>query len=307
MHGENSMIKVSLKWQQNPLRKKGLYAVKAGRPVLHDWKYWRSRIGNDDLDEQQVARLAYQIQDETDNNPFKYRFMLKGPFVREGRVRSLWYDRQCRKPNATPRGIAQELDLDYSGSTAIIFDISVLENLQNTMCLPPRHVGDILFDLNPIEMNERWSQRPGGEIQIWCGLVPGTWRPPNERSYVIGADIASGLAGPSSSNSVLDVTDCLTCEQVAQFASPRIQPDKLAWTALALAKFFCNGTTPARIIPEVNGTWGGTFVKTLRELGFSNFYLRESDEMDVTRKRKKKIGFYSDKNSKPSLIFERGL
>lgn len=304
MHGENSMIKISLKWQQNPLRKAGLYTVKAGRPVLLDWKYWRTRAERPDLDEQGVAQLAYKIQDETASNPFKYRFMLKGPFVKDSKPRSPWYDRQCRKPNATPRGIAQELDLDYSGSTALIFDISVLERLQKEMCLEPRHVGDLLYEMNPYDLNVRWSSRPGGEMQLWCALVGGSQRPPSDRNYILGADIASGLAGPSSSNSCLVVTDCLTDEEVCQFASPRVSPDRLAWIALALATFFSNGQTPAKIIPEINGTWGGLFVKTLRELGFSNFYLRESDEMDVNRKRKKKIGFYSDKNSKPPLIYE---
>ena len=59
------------------------------------------------------------------------------------------------------------------------------------------------------------------------------------------------------------------------------------------------------VIPEINGTWGGTFVKMLRELGFGNFYRRSGDELDTAFGKKiKKIGFYSDKNSKPPVMME---
>lgn len=303
MHSENSLVKISLKWQQNPNRKRGLYRVKAGRPVLIDWQWWRNRIGRPELNEQDIAKLAYAVKDETDNNAFKYRFMLTGPYVKDGKDRSPWYDRECRRPGATPRGIAQELDLDYTGTTAVVFDISTLEEMQKK-CLPPRHVGDLLYDDHPQELNLRWSQRPGGMLHIWVPLNPPLWKPPGDRPYTIGADIASGLGGSMSSNSCLWVTDCRTNEQAAMFASPRINPERLAWMALALAHFFAGPAGPCRIIPEANGTWGITFIKLLRDLGYTNIYRRESDDVDVSTKRKAKYGFWSDKNTKPPLLME---
>ena len=305
MHGDNSLVKISLKWQQNPFRKRGLYRVKAGRPVLIDWRHWRSRLGPEwqHIEEQSVAKLAYGIKDETENNPFKYKFMLSGPFVKDGKDRSPWYDRECRRPGATPRSIAQELDLDYTGTTAMVFDIATIEDLQKK-CLPPRHIGDLIYDDNPNEINVRWSQRPGGAMHVWCPLLPPIFKPPGDRPYVIGADIATGINGPMSSNSVLWVTDVRTAEQVAIFASPRIDPEKLAWLAFAMAHFFAGPGGPARIIPESNGAYGITFIRMLRDLGFANIYKREGDGTDVTSKKKTKFGFNSDKYSKPSLLME---
>jgi hypothetical protein len=303
MRGMSDMVKISLRWQSNPTKNAGMYRIQQGRVYLSDWEYWRERCGNKALSEHEVKRLAYNVADETDNNPFRYRFMLKGPYVREGKERSPWYDTQCRRPGATPRGIAQELDLDYSGANAMFFDIGVLTGLQDTTCWPAPHVGDLLFVEHPEDLSLRWSQRPGGSLLVWCPIIPGAG-PPKDRDYVIGADIGSGLSGTSTSNSVLSAIDLATAEQVAEFASPAIQPEKLAWYAYALSHWFTGPGGCAMIVPEVNGTWGVAFVKFLQSLGFGKIYRRDAAVLDKSSKKASKIGFYADKTTKPLLLQE---
>lgn len=304
MRGTSDMVKIRLRWQQNPLRRPGLYRVIQGRVHLVDWKYWRDRLRNPLLSEKEVKQIAYGVQHDTPDNPFRYRFILKGPFVRESGDRSPWYDVQCRRPGATPRGIAQELDLDYSGANAMFFDIGLLTRLQSETCWPAPNVGDLMFSEHPADLKLRWSPRPGGMMLVWCPLIPGKDCPPPDRSYIIGADIGSGLAGTTTSNSVLCVLDSLTGEQAAEFASPAVQPEKLAWLAFALAHWFRGPSGPALIVPEVNGTWGVAFVKFLRELGFGNIYRRDAALLDKSGKKAGKIGFYSDKHTKPVLLQE---
>lgn len=310
MNTTNNMVKISLRWQQNPLRKRGAYRIKNGRVELIDWEYWRERMHNPLTRESDVHKGAGLINDETTNNPFKYAFMLRGPFVREGRMRSPWYDTQCRRPGATPRSIAQELDLDYAGSSSTFFDINELCRLQSVTCREPLLVGDLLFNEFTEQLDVKLAPRPGGSLLLWCPLIPGTGRPPADRDYVIGADVASGLAGENSSNSTLCVTDARSREQVAEFARPDIKPEKLAWYAFALGHWFKGPNGPALIVPEVNGGYGKMFTKTLRELSYPAVYRRDvEDETGGARKVKDKYGWFSNKPRKKILFqeFEHAL
>lgn len=303
MKGTNSMKRIRLRWQDNPLRRRGMYVVSDGEVQLRDWKYWRKRAGQPQATQADINKVATQIKDETSNNPFSYAFMISGPFVRDGRERSPWYDAECRRPGATPRAIAQELDLDYSGANAMFFDIALLEKLQRETCVDALYRGDLLFDENPHDLNLKFARRAGGLLEVWIGLTPGNFEPPHDREYGIGADMGAGLAGTMTSNSTLIVSDLRAGEQVAQFASPAVPPEQLAWIAFALGHWFRGPTGPAMICPEANGTWGGSFIKSLRELGYGNIFRRDQDQLGVIARRKsKKYGWWSDKNSKPILL-----
>ena len=50
--------------------------------------------------------------------------------ILDGKIRSPWYDRECRR-SPVQRLIAQELDIDYSGSGSQFYDLESLKNLPN--------------------------------------------------------------------------------------------------------------------------------------------------------------------------------
>ncbi|TFH65195.1 MAG: hypothetical protein E4G90_06635, partial [Gemmatimonadales bacterium] len=85
MHSDSDMVKITLHWQQNPSRTIGAYAVDVGRDNkrsvrLIDTDFWLDRAhqkrGQRSLTAVDLPALAARIMDETDQNPFSYRFML---------------------------------------------------------------------------------------------------------------------------------------------------------------------------------------------------------------------------------------
>lgn len=298
MRGNSSMKKLRLAWWDNPTRNLGLYHVTGGKLVLDDVEYWAERAG---CDPSQVARLTADVKDETDDNPFHYAFMLSGPFVKNDCPRSPWYDGECRRANATPRSIAQELDIDYGGSACMFFSGPTIDMRKKTTAQKPRYVGDLTFDAESTVTNPRFEPRPGGSLLIWCPLQ-GETEPLHDRDYIIGADIAAGLGGTGSSNSVLQVIDKLTCEQVAEMATPNIAPQDLAWYAIALSQWFRGRTGPALLIPEANHANGASFLKVVRDSGVANVYARQKDPTKKVAGRAARWGFWTDERTKPMIF-----
>lgn len=82
-----------------------------------------------------------------------YRFPVDYPFLTDGKVRSPWYDLQCRRA-AHPMEIAQELDIDYLGSSFQFFDAGVIERCKLRDSRKAFHAGELRFDadtLRPVE------------------------------------------------------------------------------------------------------------------------------------------------------------
>ena len=82
-----------------------------------------------------------------------------------GKKRSPWYDEEVKRC-AHPQEIAQELDIDFSGSDYQFFDMEMLDKLEKTVCKPPMAVGELEFDQDSL-VPTGFCATPKGRLQLW--------------------------------------------------------------------------------------------------------------------------------------------
>ena len=200
------------------------------------------------------------------------------------------------RPNMWPRDIAQEYDRDYGRSSATFFPIPTIERLLLETARPPLVTGELIFDTDSYE--PQFQENALGRLNLWfVPLIGG--RTSNTVDYIVGADVAVGLGGSASSNSVLSVMERPTGLKVAELASPTIPPEYLADYAVAMCKWFVGPTGEAYLIWEAPGP-GRQFGHRIREIGFNNVYFKEVE--DISGKKTKKLGFQTQRNSKRELL-----
>ena len=211
-----------------------------------------------------------------------------------GRERSAWYDEECKRC-AHPQEIAQELDIDFSGSDFQFFDSKLLDEIERKICKPPMAVGELDFDsdsLAPLGFNASVK----GRLHLWrepdfLGNVA------NDRLYVMGIDVATGTG---SSNSAISIADAITGEKVAEFVTPNMRPDELARYAVALGRYFRDGNNrEAFMIWEAPGP-GRNFGDVVLENGYRNIFYREN-ENKVTKTQTQIPGWWPTKDAKRAL------
>lgn len=260
MHTPSNMLKIVMDWKQHPDRKKGLYTSKDG------------------------------ILDILDSN---YNFPESYDFILDGKERSPYYDNECKRPGATPQSIAQELDRDYGGSEYQVFGKELYESAQEDL-LQPYCRGVLYFDGESFEPD--FQETEDGPIKIWCHR-DAAGAPVTTGAYVVGCDIAAGLGGSYSSNSVAVVVDSVTGQQVAEFASNTVRPEDFAELVVALCTWF----NDAYLIWEHNGAPGGSFTKKVIDIGYPKIFFREV-EGRAYRKKTKNPGFFTTDKNKLALL-----
>lgn len=273
-------VKVILDWKDNPTQNRKLYRMVNNHLIEVDPRPG-NRIGPNDrkiINEQhgKLRRRGYKI---------------------EGKIRNIWYNNQCLRPGATPRGIAQELDRDPHGSVSKVFASEALKHAKDRYCIPPSIEGRLVYDAESAEVRAPYiSECENGELKLWVrpdleGKMP-------YGSYVLGADISAGTAGDYTSNSVACVINRMTGEQVAEWASYSVPPVPFAYVCVSLARWFHG----ALIIPEAN--FVGGYLKTLvEEICYENVYYREVDIVGVHRKTQKP-GFWMTNDDVKLKLFE---
>jgi hypothetical protein len=277
MHEPNNMVRLKLRWQDNPTRNRGLYQFKDGRAVAVD------PVNNPLPDD--YACMAPDVIDLIE------RLRRKG-FRIENCDRSPWYDRECDRAGATPQNIAQELDIDYGGSAFRIFGVDCMEKVEKSVRAEVLR-GDLDFDQE--NLTPTFDEIENGPFRIWMPLDARRLPPPHP--FVIGCDVCSGLGGSYTSNSTMIALDAITGEQVLEFALNTIAPADFADLAIATAKWLNN----AYLAWEHNGPGAG-FTKRVIERKYGNVYCRTS----LSRRKKSKrteVGFWTDATTK-EVMFE---
>jgi hypothetical protein len=268
-------------WTTHPLQKRGLYRSVDGRIEIID-KDFRGKV---------------LIEDK------EYRFPEEYPFVADGKVRSPYYDNECCKLGQNKVLIAQEMDIDPAGSAYQFFDAGVLDGvLAIARSKRPCHVGDLMVDWQtgePIDFKEDKN----GSLRLWLPLDHNGKLPPQE--YVLGIDIAQGLSGDMSSNSVISIGSRQTREKIGEYATCRVTPEELAYMAYGLAHWMAYEEVPAKIIWEHNGP-GKLFWKSLSQLGHTNIYRRKNIDK-ATQVETDMPGWWSGKGSKETLLSQLRL
>jgi hypothetical protein len=183
----------------------------------------------------------------------------KDEAIRDGRIRSRYYDWEWRRPNASPQSMAAELDRSFGGSTATFFD-PILLHQQRKHLRPPAIRGDLI--------NGHFVDSPGGQMAVWTEIED-TYAKKSE--YSLGVDVAAGTGGSASSYSVISVIDKRTASQVAEWRSLRTTPVELAPVIIAIAKFFWS----AFVVIEATGPLGRLCCQETSRLNCPNLYYRE--------------------------------
>ena len=262
---------IRLDWTQHPAKRRGLYrAEKSGKMEFFD---------------------DHQAQQDYE-------------FIRDGKMRSLWYDEQCLRA-AHPQEIAQELDIDYASSGWQFFSEEALRPLIARTTVPLLR-GELQFVDKGNE--PRWFA--GGNnlnssiiaaqprLQLWIPLDAKS--NPADGEYYVSADVALGNESSDSSSSVISVGDGRTKRKVAQFASNAIKPHELAYYAIALCKWFHG----AQLVWETNGPGGG-FTKVVRECNYRNVRCKTTENgFDVSATGQ--LGWHSNKDAKQLLLQDYG-
>lgn len=258
------MRKIRLFWADNPTMNRGLYRGAGGRAVR--------------LDE-------------------SYEFPTDYPFILDGKLRSPWYDKECsRTPIAAL--IASELDIEYLGSGSQFFPAELIAKLRGQYARPAAWCGELEYDPASLEpLGLRMQDK--GRLKLWC-QVDVAGRPPDDREYVVGMDVATGTG---ASNSAISVFDRTTREKVASWVCPFVGPDELARVCIAIARWFKDRSgDPAFVIWEANGP-GRQIEKRFAAEGFANIYYRRNED-DPAAKISTIPGFWSGKETKRVLLSE---
>lgn len=260
MHETDEVAKIRLHWSQHPEKARGLY--------------------------QTGAEGSARVIDKTFSFPSGY------PFLRDGKLRSPWYDRE-EKRRPIPLLVAQELDIDFLGSTYQFFDKDALDRILAADTRPPFLVGDLACDPDlcvPLFGDgSPFIERAKGPLRMW--IYPDAHgRFPSDRKYALGVDISMGTG---ASNSCISVADARTREKVAEYVSSNIKPQALAKVAVAMARWF--GAKPVQrrdiyaedaenrlvggafLIWESNGP-GRLFGDKVLELGYRDIYYRRKEK-----------------------------
>lgn len=292
MTEESSMIKLRLRWTDNPYRSINKFCIDGKNRKLIDPT---TKEPVQELVESGYVELFFQEH---------YPILMKRGFcVADSdrlirKVWSPWYVDRCLRPRMTPQKIAQEYDMDPIGSGNRFFPGEILDDcLDKTK--PPTFCGDIEYDLERLRIT-RILKSSTGLFRTWIPTMGGRWRPPPAQ-YIVGCDVAQGLGTNHSSNSAITILNSETGQKVAEFASPTVLPEKLAEIAISLAHFFCtHDGQPALLAWEANGP-GGAFRERVLSSPFRNVYYRRQYK---TRRGKptKEMGWWSSKDAKMDLL-----
>ena len=127
-----------------------------------------------------------------------------------------------------------------------------------------------------------------GKLKIWD-------MPDKSDEYVIGADVAEGLA--TGDYSVADVVRVRDMKTVARYRSNLVDPDQFAHILDKLGRFY----NWALVGPEINNH-GLAVVQRLRDLFYNNLYKREKGLDEVFETPTAKFGWKTTSITKPLAI-----
>lgn len=276
VHRPSNCVRVRVHWTQNTVRNRGLYKIIEGRPEAVDPLH-------------NPIPPEYIGPTEDVKNLFS-RLRAKG-FRLEGTLRSPWYDTECDRGDSTPQSIAQEYDLDFAGSEYLVLQPEFFVKARDTVCRP---VQQGTLDYHPETIVAEFADRGGtGDCKLWVPL-DSRGRPPVS-TYVIGGDVASGTGGSYCSNSVCQVVDRVTGEQVLEYASNSIPPEEFGELCVAIARWFYD----AYLGWEMN--FGGGFTARVKALGYNNVYYR-TQLWHRSKKKTKEMGWHTDRKTKGALF-----
>ncbi len=273
---------IEVDWKDDPEKRRGLYhsELVAGsdtyRLIIDDMEFWLPFANHD--------------KEKTFRHPTEKNATY--PFILDGRFRSLYYDHVWNRPGSTPQSVAAELDRNFGGATAQIFDPQLLA-IAVTKAKPVVMSGDIVR--NPENERDWMFQKlgRGGMTMLWIHFD----KAPPKGEYVFGADVSAGTGGDYSSYSALEGFDKVTGEQLFEWRSNKLDPIQFGELAVWVCKWFHD----AYLIPEVNGGFGQLFInKVTQDLQYP--YVYRSTRAKVSYKERTEIVGYRNQDKGLELL-----
>lgn len=199
-------------------------------------------------------------------------------FIRDGKLRSPWFDREWFRGGSSPQKIAAELELDFGATGATFFDMRS-RKICEQMLQPPIAQGFFSYDPETWEATFRPTDKTGNTL---------IWKMPKEgKLYYAGADPAAGTGGARSNNSGLVIWDD-DGELVLQFASHTTKPEPFADLCKAISLFY----NTALLIGEVNGPVGQAWLNRITDIRYPRLWRRKVKEVGF-KKQQDKIGYHN--------------
>lgn len=182
----------------------------------------------------------------------------------------------------------------FIASGANVFDqlaLEALERAADDLAEIKRYkidIGDSYEDyyISPVPYDDKIEEN-NGPLKVWKDPDP-------THEYVIGADVAEGLA--TGDYSVAEVVDVSTMETVARWRG-HIDPDRFGEILAALGRHY----NYALIGVEVNNH-GLTTVQKLRDIFYTNLYKRESGYDEDFEEPTSHLGWKTDMRTKRIAI-----
>ena len=229
-------IKIVLDWRDNISQNRLAYRYNGGHFMPERYE-----------ERKEVQEYIEQIKEDG-----RWRKLQRGGFVKEGRLRSKWYDNRCLQKGATPRSIAQELDRDPRSTVGKMFNPEVMDEMDRLHVKPPLWQGDATIQDGKLKLVKEFD----GPLKLWFP-IPIDGKPPRGR-YAIGIDPASGLTGGETGNSVICGGNAITGEQVLEYTI-QIPETRFAHISAAIGVWLYD----ALLIGEAQGQNGKRFYNAL--------------------------------------------
>lgn len=132
------------------------------------------------------------------------------------------------------------------------------------------------------------------DMDTWVRGALHIWRKPVEgRDYILGIDCAAGL-GEDNDNSVIEIIDAVTCEQVAEFYSNLCPPYNFAQVVAMIGRLYNNG----QIVVEDNGGYGTSVLEKLQH----DFFYDNLFECSQGSNKNPKPGIKTTHSNRPKFL-----
>jgi hypothetical protein len=264
---------VTLHWREHPIKGRGLYTTEAGK---------------------------LKVLDEKHPFPADYGFIL------DGKLRSPWYDEECRR-RASRVEIAQEIDIDYLSSGSMFFDSDVLARHRNSPQIREPYLrGELSYRVDTVEEGVAYHVEPGGfqdnagrrRLALYCHLVDG--RLSQEYNYAAFCDISAGVG---ASNSTFRLVNVNTRDEILTWTCPNTPPQDFARYAVAICKWTRGACGFTYLGWESTGGQGKVFGIEVHRLGYA-YVLGNYDPTIPWNPRDNHIGWDSNRTKKYTLLGE---
>jgi hypothetical protein len=219
-----------------------------------------------------------------------------------------WWREKEKERRPSIQDVAENIDIDHLGAGRVVFNLGVLNRHLSLYCEPPMFRGRLVHTLDGearaiairkrrVELIEFEEVEGGlndqGKLLVWIDLVDG--RPPQDRTYIVSADVSGGNG---ASNSIVAVRDRSTGRKVAEYADANISPDELAALMAMIGLWFGGLTGHAFLIWEANGP-GNRVGRVLRNLRYPWLYQMETrTKRHIEQEESNRIGWWNSPQSK---------